>query len=84
MLSALDDYYLNQPEPTKSCMLALRDMIISMDENITLAWKYRMPFFCYGKKMCCYLWTDKNTKAPYIGIVEGNQMDHPRRHGGLR
>ena len=31
----------------------------------------------YQQKMFCYLWTDKKTHEPYIGIVEGNKIDHP-------
>jgi hypothetical protein len=27
--------------------------------------------------MCCYLWTHKKYKQPYIGIVEGALIDHP-------
>ena len=26
--------------------------------------------------MVCYLWKDKKTNEPYIGIVEGNRIDH--------
>ena len=36
-----------------------------------------MPFFCYKGKMFCYLWIDKKTNFPYLGIVEGNKIDHP-------
>lgn len=27
--------------------------------------------------MLCYLWTNKKTGEPYIGIVDGNKMDRP-------
>ena len=27
--------------------------------------------------MCCYLWVHKKYQQPYIGIVEGNHMNHP-------
>ena len=36
-----------------------------------------MPFFCYKGKMFCYLWVQKNTGIPYIGIVEGKRINHP-------
>jgi hypothetical protein len=48
-----------------------------MDENITESWKYGMPFFCYNGKMFCYLWVHKKIHQPYIGIVEGKQINHP-------
>lgn len=84
MLEELENYYLNQQEPTRSCMLALRDIILAFDSRITDAWKYRMPFFCVGKKMFCYLWTDKVSKQPYIGVVEGGKINHPMLEQGNR
>ena len=36
-----------------------------------------MPFFCYKGKMFCYLWVHKKYDQPYIGIVDGNKIDHP-------
>ena len=77
MLSDLDLFYLNQDEPKKACFLALRELIMGYDENITNAWKYRMPFFCYKGKMFCYIWTHKKTRVPFIGFVEGKRMQHP-------
>jgi hypothetical protein len=73
----LTNFYLNQEEPTKSCLLALRDIILKQDAEITNELKYGMPFFCYKGKMFCYLWVHKKFKQPYIGIVEGNRFDHP-------
>jgi len=84
MLNALDLFYAHQKEPTKSCLLSLKAIILGLDENITAAWKYRMPFFCYKQKMFCYLWTDKKTGEPYIGIVEGKRIEHPLLEQGNR
>jgi hypothetical protein len=77
MISDLDNFYLQHPEPVNDCLLALRSIILNQDENITAAWKYRMPFFCYKGKMFCYLWVHKVTRQPYIGFVEGKHLDHP-------
>ena len=46
-----------------------------MDDNITPEWKYKLPFFYYKGKMFCYLWKDKKTGEPYIGIVEGQRIE---------
>jgi hypothetical protein len=51
--------------------------ILKQDSNITKAWKYGMPFFCYKGKMFCYLWMHKKYQQPYIGIVEGEKINHP-------
>ncbi|SDL22629.1 hypothetical protein SAMN04488090_0413 [Siphonobacter aquaeclarae] len=73
----MDRYFLEQEEPVRSCMLFLREYILGKDPAITEAWKYRMPFFCFRGKMFCYLWTDRKTSLPYIGVVEGKRVDHP-------
>lgn len=77
MKDALDNFYLEKEEPARSCLLALRDIILSQDEHVTNVWKYGMPFFCYKGKMFCYLWVHKKYRRPYLGIVEGKQIHHP-------
>ena len=77
MLNAIDHFYLQKEEPVKSCLLALRDIILMQDKHVTAVWKYGMPFFCYKEKMFCYLWVHKKTHQPYIGIVEGKSINHP-------
>ena len=76
-MTELDNFYLQQGEPIKSCLLALREIILSQDKEIVNAWKYGMPFFCFRGKMFCYLWIHKKYKQPYLGIVEGKRFDHP-------
>jgi len=83
-LEALDNFYLNQEEPNRSCLLALREIFLRLDEHITAEWKYGGPFFYYKNKMFCYLWIDKKTKEPYIGVAEGRQLDHPLLESGNR
>ena len=78
------NYYLKKEEPNKSCLLALRNIILNQDINITETQKRGMPCFCYKKKMFCYLWTDKKTDEPYILMVEGKYLDHPELEEGKR
>lgn len=77
-------WYLKQQEPNKSCLLALRSLILKQSKLITETQKYGMPCFCYKNKMFCYLWTDKKTDAPYILMVEGKHLDHPMLEKGSR
>jgi len=79
-----DNFYLNQAEPNKSCLLALRKIILEQDDAVTETRKYGMPCFCYKKKMFCYLWTDKKTHEPYILFVEGKLLAHPELEAGDR
>ncbi len=73
----LDNFYLQQDEPIKGTLLALRNIILQQDEDVTNTWKYGVPFFCYKGKMFCYLWFHKKHKQPYIGVVEGKRFDEP-------
>lgn len=84
MLEQLNHYYQSKEEPNKSCLLALRSIILKQDTDITETEKYGMPCFCYKKKMFCYLWTDKKTNEPYMLMVEGNYLDHPKLEQGNR
>ena len=74
-MKQLDDFYFKQEEPIQGIFLALKEIILKQDNNITNVLKYGMPFFCYKGKMFCYLWTHKKTKQPYIGIVQGKYFD---------
>lgn len=71
----LNDFYLQQEEPLKGTLLALKEIIQQQDEHITHVWKYGMPFFCYKGKMFCYLWIQKKSNKPYIGFVEGHRFN---------
>ncbi|MPR32023.1 DUF1801 domain-containing protein [Salmonirosea aquatica] len=76
-MKELDHYFMQQEEPVRGCLLALREVILSANDSITPAWKWRLPFFYYKKKMLCYLSFHKKHKKPYLAIVEGRQIDHP-------
>ena len=77
MKSELDNFYLKFEEPIQGCLLALRNLILKHDVNITAEWKYQLPFFYFKGKMLCYLWIHKKYKQPYIGFVDGGLIDHP-------
>ena len=76
MINELNSFYLEKNEPNRSCLLALRSIILGRDSDITETRKYGMPCFCYKNKMFSYLWVDKKTDEPYILMVEGKHLDH--------
>lgn len=84
MDDTLRSFYEKQDEPAKSCLHALREIIMDFDSRLKHVPKYGMPCFVMGKKHFCYLWTDKNTKHPYILIVEGMNINHPSLKQGDR
>jgi len=65
-------------------LLSLRDIILSYHPQISETWKFRDPFFNYGKKMLCYLSIDRHTRVPYVGMVEGRYLDHSALESGGR
>ncbi len=73
----IDNYFLQKEEPIKSCLQFLREHIPKQDQAISEAWKYGMPFFCYRGKMFCYVWVHKKLGIPYLGFVDGHQLNHP-------
>lgn len=77
-------FYLAKEEPYKSCLLALRSIILQQDAHITETLKYGMPCFCYKNKAICYLWTDKKTHNPYLLMVEGKQLPFSELEQGNR
>lgn len=85
MLREVDQFYLRQEEPVKSCLDALRSCILKYNNyQLTETWKYKMPCFCYKGKHFCYLWTDKKTGEPYVLLVEGNRIEHSNLETGER
>lgn len=77
MLRTIDNYFLRNEEPIKSCLQFLREFILKYDNNMTEKWMYGMPFFYYKGKRACYLWVHKKLRQPYLGIVDGKWVNHP-------
>lgn len=80
----LTSFYLDKEEPLKSCLLALRDIVLQYDNEIQETKKYGMPCYLYNNKAFCYIWTDKKSGHPYLLIVEGHQINHPALQQGDR
>jgi hypothetical protein len=77
MLRPIDNYFLQNEEPFKSCLQFLREHILKLDNGITEKWSYGMPFYYYNGKRFCYLWIHKKFRKPYIGVVDGKRINHP-------
>ncbi|BDS09600.1 DUF1801 domain-containing protein [Aureispira anguillae] len=84
MIRELDQFYANKEEPNRGCLLALRNFILEQDVAVSETQKYGMPCFCYKKRHFCYLWVDKKTNDPYLLMVEGKYLEHPKLEQGTR
>ncbi|MBX2896720.1 MAG: DUF1801 domain-containing protein [Cyclobacteriaceae bacterium] len=80
----LNNFYQSRSTAVNNCLLALRTIILSADEQITETVKYGMPCFCFSKRHFCYLWADEKTGEPYILFVEGRRLYHPKLEAGSR
>lgn len=67
MSTDLENYYMKHPEPVQGCLLALKHIILSIDNQITHERKYQIPFFCYKGKRLGFLWVHR--KKPMVGFV---------------
>jgi hypothetical protein len=84
VIKPVDQFYLNKEEPARSCLQALRSIFFGYHNDLTEHWKYGLPFFYYKKKPFAYLWIDKKTLYPYIGVVKGIFIEHPMLDQGNR
>ena len=84
MVTPLDGFYLNKEEPVRGFLLSLRRYILKYHPDMTETWTHRMPMFRLRGKLFAYLWTDKKTHLPYIGIYRGIDIEHPKLDLGNR
>jgi len=68
----LENYYLKQPEPIQSCLLALKTIVLNTSPAITHERKFQIPFFCYKGKKLCFLWVNK--KRLLMGFVKDSSV----------
>ncbi len=79
-----EEFFLEQEEPQRSCLLALREIILAHDRQISASIKYGMPCFLFQNRALVYLWLDKKSKEPYILFVDGALMDDKCLEDGNR
>jgi len=86
MNTKLEDYYLRHPEPFQGCLLALKHIILNLDNRITQERKYQIPFFYFEDKKLAFLWmnrkklilgfvTDKTVLPVQAGIKQKDQLE---------
>jgi hypothetical protein len=67
MTTQLEDYYLKFPEPYQGCLLALKHIILGIDEHILHERKFQIPNFSYKGKKLGFLWM--NRKKLIVGFI---------------
>lgn len=74
-ITALEHYYEKQEIMTRECLLALKSILLSVDENIVHFRKYQIPFFRYKKFSIGFLWVYR--KKILVGFVEDKKSFPP-------
>jgi hypothetical protein len=75
MNAELENYYMKHPEPFSGCLLALKQMIMSISDQVTHERKYQVPFFYYKGKKLGFLWMNK--KKLILGFVTDKSILSP-------
>jgi hypothetical protein len=72
----LENYYLKQPEPIQGCLLALKGIILSVDESISHRRAYQIPVFFYEEMKLAFLWV--NRKKLLFGLITDRRLISPQ------
>ncbi|WP_343634020.1 hypothetical protein [Fluviicola sp.] len=78
-LTALDNYYQKQEPAIKECLLALKFILLSIDEQVVHTRKYQIPFFRYKEFELGFLWVHK--KKIVVGFVEDKKTVSSKGRG---
>jgi len=65
---ALNHYYEKQDAITRESLLALKSIVLSVNNHIEHVRKYQIPFFCYKGLHLGFLWVRQ--KKILVGFVE--------------
>jgi len=71
-LTVLDHYYDKQETSIKECLLGLKSIILSIDEDIIHIKKYQIPFFRYRDYNLGFLWVYR--KKVLIGFIMDKKL----------
>lgn len=63
-MNPAENYILNQSEPYRSMLLDLQSIIVHTIPEVTLKFKYKIPFYYVNNKPFCYL----NQSKDYVDV----------------
>lgn len=75
--SPIERFFEEQPEPVRSSLQVLRELIMGLNEHMSITWKYDVVFFCFHDVICCSLRVDRHTRKPCIVFAERCLPEHP-------
>lgn len=75
-----DLYILNQPEPFRSILLHVVAVIEMQLPEVTLEYKWTVPYFYYKKKPFCYLNASHKHQFVDVGFAKGFHLKNNLEH----
>ena len=69
-------YLLNQPEKYRSILLHIITVVERTLPEVTLEYKWGIPYFYYKKKPFCYLNASHKHKFVDVGFAKGFQLNN--------
>jgi hypothetical protein len=75
-----DLYILNQPEQYRDMLLHIVSVVEQTIPDLTLEYKWKIPFFYYQKKPLCYLNVSQKKKFVDVGFFNGFELKSNQEH----
>ncbi len=75
-----DLYILNQPEKYRNILLHIASVIEHTIPNVTLEYKWTVPYFYYKNKTLCYLNASHKHQFVDVGFAKGFQLKQNKQH----
>ncbi len=73
-MNPAENYIILQPEPFRSILLHLQVVIEHSIPQLSLKYKYNIPFYYFNGKPFCYLNASHKGKFVDVGFWKGNQI----------
>lgn len=75
-----DLYLLNQPDMYRDILLHIVSVIKNTIPEVTLEYKWTVPYFYYKKKPLCYLNASHKNHFVDVGFAKGFQLKQNQQH----
>ena len=73
MNSLVEDFFKNLPLKQRKIAFSARNVLLSLNDKMQEAFKYKTPFYCYRGKNLFYL-TFPDKKQLVLGILYANEL----------
>lgn len=75
-----DLYILNQPEHYRDILLHIVSVVEQTIPDVTMEYKWKIPFFYFQKKPLCYLNASHKKQYVDVGFFKGFELKKHQKH----